>query len=154
MKNRYAADTDVSISRSRSEIEQVLRRFGATGFVYGWQGTSAAIMFELHDRRVKFVLPLPDGTEERFQRTPTGRTRKKQAIVEQAVEQEQRSRWRALLLALKARLQSIEDGIESFEDAFLSHVVLPNGKTIGETISPQIAQTYKTGKMPPLLGAA
>jgi hypothetical protein len=30
--------------------------------------------------------------------------------------------------------------------------LLPNGRTVGEEISPQIAESYQTGKMPPLLG--
>jgi hypothetical protein len=36
---KYAANTEVSAEKSRAEIETVLRRYGATGFMYGWDET-------------------------------------------------------------------------------------------------------------------
>ena len=34
---KYAATTDVPAEKSRAEIEATLRRYGATGFAYGWE---------------------------------------------------------------------------------------------------------------------
>lgn len=56
---QYASNTDVSVEKSRAEIESVCRRYGATAFASGWQGNRASITFEMRDRRIRFVLPLP-----------------------------------------------------------------------------------------------
>lgn len=66
-------------------------------------------------------------------------------------QQAGRQRWRALSLAIKAKLEAVASGITSFEEEFLAHVVMPNGKTLGSTIIPQIADAYANKKMPPLL---
>jgi hypothetical protein len=39
-----------------------------------------------------------------------------------------------LLLANKAKLSSVEDGIETFEDAFLAHIVMPDGTTVSQHV--------------------
>ncbi len=70
-----------------------------------------------------------------------------------AYEQAGRQRWRALALVIKAKLEAVESGVETFEDAFLSHIVLPGGGTIGRWLKPQLQEAYVGGKMPPLLGA-
>jgi hypothetical protein len=71
---RYAEKTTVSSEKSRSEIEHTLRRYGATGFAYGWQSNRAIIQFEAKKKRVRFELPLPD-QDERHHRSTTGRLR-------------------------------------------------------------------------------
>jgi hypothetical protein len=70
-----------------------------------------------------------------------------------AWEQACRSRWRALFLCIKAKLESIESGIETFEDAFLAHIQMPDGKTVAEHVKPNIAIAYQTNPMQPLLPA-
>jgi hypothetical protein len=40
------------------------------------------------------------------------------------------------VLAVKAKLISVADGIETFEEAFMAHVVMPDGRTVAETITP------------------
>ena len=69
---RYAQSTDVSSDRSRAEIERTLARYGATTFTYGWSGDRAAIGFVMDGRQIRFVLPLPDRTDNEFTLTPTG----------------------------------------------------------------------------------
>lgn len=145
---RFAEKTQVASDRSRAEIERTLRRYGASGFMYGWHKTSAMVAFEMEERRVKFVLPMPDRNE--FASTDTGRRRKANQI-EIAFEQAVRQRWRALALVIKAKLEAVETGITQFDEEFMAHIVLPNGKTVGEWMRPQIAQSYARGKMPPML---
>lgn len=146
---RYAANTSVSSDRSIAEIETTLRRYGAQKFMYGRDEAKVLIAFEMHDRRLRFVLPIP--TEEEFTQTPTGRTRRSKMIVVGQYEQAVRSRYRALLLSIKAKLESVESQIEEFEDAFMAQIVLPDGTTVGERLKVQIAAAYRTGTMPPLL---
>lgn len=72
--------------------------------------------------------------------------------LEKAYEQACRQRWRALNLAVKAKLEAVSSGIASFEEEFLAHIVLPNGKTVGNLLVPQLGRAYLENKMPPLLG--
>ncbi|MFD3162833.1 hypothetical protein [Herpetosiphon sp. NSE202] len=147
----YARETTVSVQRTRGEIEQVLERYGATGFMYAWQNNAAAIIFEMHQRRIRFILPLPNRDSREFWYTPSRGTRRSDAQAREAWEQSCRQRWRALALVIKAKLEAIETQITTFEDEFLAHTLLPNGSTVGEWIQPQLEETYRDGRMPPLL---
>ena len=75
-----------------------------------------------------------------------------EAQAQRAWEQACRSRWRALLLAIKAKLEAVQCHIAEFEDEFLAYVVLPDNSTVGARLHPQIAQAYETKQMPELLG--
>jgi hypothetical protein len=119
---RYAADTNVSVERSKVEIERILSRWGATSFAYGWQGDRAVIQFTAQDRQVRFELPLPARSERRFTRTPTGKARPDAGVA-----------------------------IMAFEDVFLAWTALPDGLTVGESVRPAIAAAYETGQVAPLL---
>jgi hypothetical protein len=94
------------------------------------------IGFQTKDRRIRFLLPLA---------VPAKYTARQS-------EQFIRTRWRALLLSIKAKLEAVESGIESFDEAFLSHIVMPNGQTMAEHSLPYVREAYESGKMPPLLG--
>jgi hypothetical protein len=69
------------------------------------------------------------------------------------LEQEERQKYRALLLVIKAKLESVESEIETFEQAFLAHLALPGSstQTVGEWLTPQIEKAYREGSMPMLL---
>lgn len=136
MSKRFAEGTAVPVSRTRDEIESTLKRFGADRFAYFSEAGKAVIVFEARDRRLRFSLPLPETL-------PNKRN----------VEQAHRERWRALLLAIKAKLSSVETGIESFESAFLANIVLPDGQTVGDHSLPRVAALYKGEPMQPLLPA-
>jgi hypothetical protein len=148
--NRYAENTSVACEKSRADIERVLVRYGATGFMYGWQKNIAVVGFEMSDRTIRFNLPMPDKKDERFIVTETGRDRSEVAA-HKAWEQAGRQAWRALLLVVKAKLEAVEADITTFDNEFMAHIVMPDGKTLGEHIVPQIAVAYKTKKMPKLL---
>jgi hypothetical protein len=146
---RYAAQTGVPVDRSKSEIESVLRRYGASKFAHGWDHDKAVVMFHAHGRMIRFTLPLPDRKE--YSTTATGRARKNPKATEQAWEQACRQRWRALALVIKAKLEAVESKIAEFESEFLAYVVLPNGETVGDWVLPQISNAYATGKLPKML---
>ena len=132
-KTKYAVDTKVPVNQTRTEIETALSRFGVRSFAFATQPDSATVLFEFDSRRIRFDLPLPSETSE-------ARTAKLH-----------RERWRALFLSIKAKLVSVDTGIETFEEAFLAHVVLADGSTVAQSVAPAIADQYKTGKMKPLL---
>jgi hypothetical protein len=148
MRGTYAKATKVSSERSKVEVERILRRYGAEGFMYGWDGDLAVVAFRIDDRTIKIRLPLP-GRQD-FSITTTGRERSEPAQ-EKLWEQASRQRWRALVLIIKAKLEAIECGIATFEDEFLAYMVLPTGQTIGEISIPQLDAAYKNKKQLKLL---
>jgi hypothetical protein len=133
-RDAYAVDTKVPVQQTRAEIEQTLQRFGATSFAFAMQEGGAVVMFECKGRRIKFSLPL--SMDETVAKTAKSH----------------REKWRALFLSIKAKLVSVATGIETFEEAFLAHVVLADGSTVGQMTRPAIEHQYKTGEMTPLLG--
>lgn len=148
---QYAKETNVSTDQSRIEIEKTLRRYGATSFAYGWEGDRAMIGFEYHDRRYRIVVQLPDPKAAEFRYTPARRTLRSQQAANEAWEQACRQRWRALALVIKATLEGTEAGIVTVEQVLMNYTVLPNGRTVGEWLAPQLEQAYRTGQMPPML---
>lgn len=149
---RYATDTRVSVERSKAEIEAILARYGADQFMYGWEASRAVIGFRYSGKMVRFILALPTPESDAFILTPTGKRRTATAA-EKVYQQDVRQRWRALTLIVKAKLEAIETGITTFEEEFLSYIVLPDNSTVGETLLPQLEDTYRTGEMPPMLPA-
>lgn len=114
----YASETRVPVSKTRLEIETLLTKHKCEAFAiaYADQPRKVRIEFQMKRRRIRFELPLP----------PQGR------------DQQERARWRGLLLAIKAKLDSVERGIETFDEAFLAHVVMPDGRRFGEISVPQL----------------
>jgi hypothetical protein len=156
-KRRFAEGTGVSSDRSRAEIDSLLMRYGANSFVYGMNADSAMVAFEMRARRIKFVLPMPDRADGKFTMGVHPHSHKPVKLppdkIAERYEQATRERWRALVLCIKAKLESVESGIETFEEAFLPHIVMSNGRTIGETLLPDIARLVDSSKLPPMLGA-
>jgi hypothetical protein len=145
--NRYASQTSVSPEKSRSEIETLLRKYGADGYGYRTQGTRARIEFVAHGRGIRFDLDLPAADDSRFSKGEKGR-RRPPAAAAKAHEQEVRRLWRALVLGIKAKLEMVSSGVTVFEQEFLAHIVLAGGKqTVGERVLPQI----DAGSAKPLL---
>jgi hypothetical protein len=143
----FATDTTVPVERSKAEIERLLGRHGAARFMSGWDGDTAAIGFVLGNRTIRFTLPLPAKADKQFHRTPTGRQRRNPADAERAWEQACRSRWRALLLVIKAKLEAVQVGISTVEDEFLAWTVLPgDGRTVGERLRLTIDESVASGK--------
>jgi len=83
-------------------------------------------------------------TKQRIQRTP--------AQVKPALAAEERRRWLALLLVIKAKLEAVESGIITFEEEFLAHVVMPDGRTVLQHVQVPIERAYIEGHVRPLLG--
>jgi hypothetical protein len=137
----YAKDTIVPVTKSRSEIEQLLERHKAKqyGTAVDYEKLTARVQFRLQDRIVRFTTTLPD--PKKFGRA-------------ERIARAERQRWRALLLVIKAKLESVESSIETFEQAFLAQIVMPNDATVGELLDPIVAFAYKSGRMPKQLGPA
>ena len=144
---KYAKDTSVPTEKSRAEVESTLRRYGADGFRYGWADRNGIrleqIEFTAQDRMVRFTLPMPSKDDPEFARTPARRQIRSPQQRMAAWEQACRQRWRALALAIKAKLECVECGISEFESEFLAQIVDPEtGRTVGDTVRPMIENRY------------
>lgn len=141
----YAKDTKVPVIQSRAEIERLLSQHKCAQFMCGtdYDHGIARVQFKAYNRIVRFVIALPD--------------RKKFNMASRAGaakwEQSERQKWRALLLVIKAKLESVENKIATFEEEFLAQIVMPNDRTVAELVIPQIAQAYAGGPMRALLAA-
>lgn len=133
----YAQSTSVSVERSKAEIEKLLKKYGASQFAYKTGEDGAVVGFAMMNKMIRFDLPIR-GIEYFSSETKHA--------------QETRQRWRALLLCIKAKLESVEVGICSFEEEFIAQIILPNGRTFGEEMIPQIDKIYESKKVPLLLG--
>jgi len=139
----YAKDTKVSVYKSRMEIEQTLERYGARGFAYFDRDGRSVVLFEVDGMTVRFDVSTP-GVDD-FLITPAGR-RRTRAAARHAAEQAHRQRWRALALAIKARLELVELGVTTFRREFFGQAVLPGGETLAEWAEDQLGD----GSLPPL----
>lgn len=90
--------------------QRTLARYGADQFLYAWDHEKAIVGFCMANRQIKFILEMPDRTDDVFKKTPTGKNRtESQAFKE--YEQACRQKWRALSLVIKAKLEAVEAGI-------------------------------------------
>lgn len=142
----YAEGTSVTPERSQMEIAGLIRRYGASSFATGWDGPRAMVTFIAEGRTIRFDLDLPADWQA-YRVTPGGRKRDQRAA-EEAMNGEVRRRWRALALAIKAKLEVIETGIASFEQEFLPYTVMPDGRTVSEHVLPAVNAAVETGRMP------
>jgi hypothetical protein len=133
----YAEKTRVPVSQSRAEIEKLLERHKAKqyGTAVDYDLRMARVQFRLAERIVRFVIHLPDPEKVRGVK----------------FEQQERQRWRALLLVIKAKLEAVENAIATFEQEFLGYVVMPNDRTMHELTKGLVASAYRDGKTPQLL---
>jgi hypothetical protein len=151
---KFAADTEISVDKSQTELRKLLSRYGATNYVLGAVNGQIAVMFEVHARRVRFSMPMPaltDADRTKVQQYSHKRVPRSQSELRTVLDQKERQTWRILLLAIKAKFELIETGAVSFEDEFLPYTMLPTGQTVGEWIEPQMEHVTRHGEMPAML---
>jgi hypothetical protein len=148
---RFAESTEVPVSKTRAEIEHLLSRHGATSTAVFTSPDRAMIAFEMTGRRVLMKISLPDPSAKDFTRHRRTGALLPAESARARHEAGCRQKWRALFLAVKAKLISVHEGVETFEDAFMAHIVMPDGQTVADLVRPQIASAYAENKMVPLL---
>lgn len=151
MAGKYASATSVATSTTRADIEKVLAKYGCDSFAFAQEPGRAALEFLHEGRRIRFILPLPDKRSKEYTHTPARGYLREPKDAEAAWEQGCRQKWRALYLAIKAKLESVESGIETFEEAFLAQLVLPSNDTFGKWATTEIERVYEDWEMPALL---
>ena len=144
----YAERTAVTVEQSRAEIETLLQRHGCDAVATMWdnQTNRAMIQFRAHERYVRFTLTLPD--EQDYAITEHKRQHRSPAERKRLHQQGLRQRWRALLLCIRAKIEAVETGIETWEEAFMPQIVMPDSRTVSDLVLPAVARAYDDGKMP------
>jgi hypothetical protein len=128
----YANRTRVPADKTRMDIERLVRKYGAKGFASGWHDGRAQVQFFAHNRHVRFTVSTANAT---------------------AVQE--RERWRALLLLVKAKLVAVDAKIATFEEAFVGDIVLPEtGRTVWESVRDPLKLAYEQNRHVPLLPGA
>lgn len=151
----FAEGTSVSVSKTRMEIESLLLKWKATKVGVMTEPERAYVLFAIGKWSVQFIMPLP--TKEEAQKALYPRATWKGVTEEQRakwIDQRNREKWRALLLTIKAKLVSVENGVETFEEAFLAHLVLADGGTVGQKALPALRQSSAQGQLPMLSAGA
>ena len=145
--HRFAVDTSVPVERSKAQIRGYLAQAGADGFADIEEKDRVIVGFTIDGRKyITGFHPLPKD-HEKFLRTPKGRDRKPvQAL--QLWEQDVRSRWRALLMIVKANCESVALGMYAPEQAFGNNLVLGDDRT---TVGEAVARAAIDGKLPKAL---
>lgn len=156
---RYAQGTTVPIERSRVEVERILQAAGAIRTAIVRDGSDAEVGFELKGRCIKVPIHVPTIEkiwDEAVKEEPWGwksksDSQRKRWCEERQIE-EQRRRWRVLVILLKAKLEAIADEASTIDQEFLYFVVVKGGGTIGEHLEAQLEEIYSGQASPKLLG--
>lgn len=149
----YAEGTSVPVSRSREELHYMLERVGCdeVGYAAGTNGR-ARVAFKVKGLMFAMLVEIPD--ESTFTRTSKDPRRARIRTPEQRRDAwlaEERRRWRAMVLIVKAKLEAIASGVSTFEGEFMANVVMANGRLLGEEMVPRLGELVKSGCVPSLM---
>lgn len=147
----YAHGTTVTTERSRAELDRILAKAGADERGFVTNPGLVQVGFKIHG------IPVRIGVQHRMPREifdeahanfiagdgvhgwKSWTQAKRNAWAEKQADQEERERWRVLVLLVKAKLEAIELGYSTVEREFLADIVAKDGRTVGEYIIDQLA---------------
>ncbi len=124
----YADQTRVPASKTRTEIEELLKKKGATQFMSYSDADSFTICFAM-GLLYRFTMQLP----------------------EKVSQHEINRLWRCLGLSIKSKFVAIENGISTVEHEFLANAVTDDQRTVGERMIPEMKQAALEGRVPKAL---
>jgi hypothetical protein len=151
---RFAEDTAVPVTKSRAEIDRLLREWGARGLQWtdDWEHGRIALKFlwraaDGKDYMARFAVALP--TDEEL-RTASHHGGKAHAVFlpqkfQRLAEGRGRQEHRLLALWLKAALNAVAAGIVSAETLFLPFLEDRHGKTVAEIALPRLGNLLEGG---------
>ena len=145
--SNYAQRTNVPIPQTKAEIESMLIKHEAKGLLSGSDYETGAhlLQFFCHDRLVRFTVKMPDIGDYLY--TESTRKMRSDDNAHKAFEQGCRQRMRQFLLVLKAKFEAVEASIETFDQAFMAHIVWPDGQTTTQILATPLMEAYATGQM-------
>jgi hypothetical protein len=147
--------TTVAVEKSQGEIRKLLAGHRASRFAFGEETDDggvrwAAVTFGHGGLVVRVKVPhKPIDGSAVSRKLMRSRAKTRADVEAEFVEQEARRIWRVMAWNLKARLVAVEEGVETFAEAFLAHLVDP---TTGQTIYEQLADTGSVDLGRPIAG--
>lgn len=159
MGRRYASDTSVQVSKSRGEIEKLLRVWGANQMQWSddFDGGHAMLRFIWEHEGTQFTarfvinVPTKDEIEKEAVHATTGRFL--QAKYDKAMERRGMVEHRELALLLKAIFVAVDAGLLTAEQVFLPFLEGQDGRTVSECVLPELSKILKRGGTKNLLPA-
>lgn len=118
-------DTNVEVERTQMELAKMLRAYGADQFGFSEAPEQAELGFRKGTLAVRMRVPIKPMTEEAARAWARSRRSSMDKAVAGRREQEARRVWRVLYWLVKSRMEAIEAGVETFEQAFLAHLLDP-----------------------------
>lgn len=146
--------TNVPVEKSQGQIRKLLAGAGASRLAFGEERDDdgqrwAAVTFVLGSHGVRLRVPLKPVSEKAVRdKHWRARTKTIDQVRDALYEQEEKRIWRVLAWNLKARMVAVDEGVETFEEAFLAHLL--DART-GQTIYEQLAHTGTVQLAQPLL---
>lgn len=126
--------TEVPVSKSQEDLRKQLISSGAEQFSFGQGSDWAGVEFVHAGHLVRLRCPVKPGNAAMVKAHHS--SEEKQRLAD---EREHARVWRVLVWSVKARLVAVDEGLESFEQAFLPHIVDPgSGRTLWETVRVEI----------------
>ena len=136
-------DTRVEVSRSKEQVEEMLRRYGATGFTVSedYESRTVVVVFFLRPQpnvdpmEIRFPISYQQ-VLDRLRRSPNFRSAvDRKAIAkreEWSREQAERVAWRHLYTWADAALSAVDAGLYSLPEAFFAHAMIdaPGGHRV------------------------
>lgn len=150
MAGKYAINTETSVDTSKTQISRLLSRYGATTTSINETQQFALVAAEIHGIQIRIRLQFPSKNDPEITMTPTMKFRSK-AGIEKEYQKAMRSTWRALFMILHSRLEEIERGISTVQQAFMPWIMLPDNSIVEDHVLPTIETAYSTGRVPSLL---
>ena len=145
----YAEGTSVPVEKSLGEIVALVKKHGAQRVAQAEDVGAISVWFFLNDRMLRFRVKLPTMEEMPTRDGRNSILSDKQRNDRAAAACRQKAR--ALLLVIKAKLESVESNVETFDEAFLPNIVMSDGMTVMERIREPLALEYQTGKAFPMM---
>lgn len=131
MTRRFAQDTIVPVGRTQDEIKSRLRQASADQIAIFESADRTAVAFRLGGAFYRITVPTDPKAPD--------------------VAQDERRAWRLLGLLMKSKLEAIREGATTVEREFLADMMLYDGKTVSETIGPELRIAQQEGRMPKTL---
>lgn len=139
--------TSVSIESSQGSLRKLLSKNGANGFGFRESKINhpdlgetwvVGIEFTFDGSLVRMVVPCKPPDPKAIQaKARRARTKTADEIEYEMMDQEMRRIWRVLFYNTKARMEAVEEQVETFEQAFLAHLVDPaTNQTLWQRMEP------------------
>jgi hypothetical protein len=139
--------TAVPVAKTQEEIRKLCLKHGMAGVQFTEEFSPPRLIVRFAKmvagtpRTIQIAVPLNEEKAKKKPRRRYGYGYRSTPVVDPA-EKVRKQTWRAVFYNLKAMFEAVEFGIQSFEQAFLSHFewMLPSGEvtTIGKLVIPEL----------------